>query len=110
MNLPYTLKTGSGALDCRLKAAVTTQSSSNFVLKEIYMSTVDHPSSSIAATLLDKAALANYLSLSVRTLDNLVKKRAVPPGVQIGKRLFWDISVVEKFKERAFGVQRGWRP
>lgn len=74
------------------------------------MSSVDSPSSSIAATLLDKAALARNLCLSVRTLENMVKSRDIPPGVQIGKRLYWDESVVENFKERVFGVQRGWRP
>lgn len=74
------------------------------------MSSVSSPSSSITATLLDKAALAKYLCLSVRTLENMVASRAIPPGVQLGKRLYWDESVIENFKERTFGVQRGWRP
>ncbi len=64
----------------------------------------------ITAQLLNKKALAARLSLSHRTIENMIASKQFPPGVRIGKFVFWSESVVSKWKVRIFGVQEGWQP
>lgn len=64
----------------------------------------------ITAQLLNKKALSARLGLSPRTIENMVLSRQFPPGVRIGKFVFWSESVVSKWKARIFGVQEGWQP
>ena len=64
----------------------------------------------ITAQLLNKKALSARLSLSQRTIENMIASRQFPPGVRIGKFVFWSESVVSKWNARIFGVQEGWQP
>lgn len=64
----------------------------------------------ITAQLLNKKALSARLSLSPRTIENMISAKQFPPGVRIGKFVFWSESVVSKWKTRIFGAQEGWQP
>jgi prophage regulatory protein len=64
----------------------------------------------ITATLLSKKSLSARLGISTRTIENMVLAKKFPPGVRIGKFVFWKESVVEKWQTRVFGVQQGWQP
>ena len=64
----------------------------------------------ITAALLSKKSLSARLGISTRTIENLVLAKKFPPGVRIGKFVFWRESVVERWQTRAFGVQQGWQP
>lgn len=72
--------------------------------------TPDNAPASITASLLNKAALAARLSLSVRTIDNMVKASEFPPGVRVGRHVYWTEAAVTAWHTRIFGVQLGWRP
>jgi predicted DNA-binding transcriptional regulator AlpA len=71
---------------------------------------LDNTSVAITASLLNKAALAARLSLSVRTIDNMVKAREFPPGVRVGRCVYWTEAAVTAWHTRVFSVQQGWRP
>ena len=64
----------------------------------------------ITATLLSKKSLSVRLGISTRTIENMVLAKRFPPGVRIGKFVFWEESVVERWQTRVFGVQQGWQP
>lgn len=64
----------------------------------------------ITASLLNKQALSVRLGISIRTIENMVSAGQFPPGVRIGKFVFWTESVVDKWQTRIFGVQQGWHP
>lgn len=72
--------------------------------------TLDNHPVSITATLLSKAALAARLSLSARTIENMVKAGEFPPGVRVGRYVYWTEAAVTAWHTRIFGVQLGWRP
>ena len=59
---------------------------------------------------LTKEALATSLGVSVRTVENMVKKKMLPPGERVGRFLQWEETVLAKWQERMFAVQRGWQP
>lgn len=59
--------------------------------------------------LIDKNQLAQSLGVSVRTVDNLVKDRELPPGVRLGRSLFWCSSVIEGWFRQRFAAQRVWQ-
>ena len=71
---------------------------------------LDHAPAPFTASLLNKAALAARLSLSTRTIKNMVKAREFPPGVRIGKYVYWTDAAVTAWHTRVFSVQQGWRP
>ena len=64
----------------------------------------------ITASLLSKKTLCARLSLSTRTLENMVAAGQFPPGVRIGKFVYWTETVVATWQKRVFGVQEAWRP
>jgi prophage regulatory protein len=64
----------------------------------------------ITSSLLNKAALAARLSLSARTIENMVKAGEFPPGVRVGKYVYWTEAAVTAWHTRIFSVQLGWRP
>ena len=64
----------------------------------------------ITAALLNKQALSVRLGISIRTIENMVSANQFPPGVRIGKFVFWTESAVDKWQTRIFGVQQGWQP
>ena len=64
----------------------------------------------ITSVLLDKKALSARLGLSPRTLEKMVKDGEFPPGVRVGRFLYWTEAVVAAWKERLFASQRTWNP
>lgn len=72
--------------------------------------TLDNAPVSITASLLNKAALAARLSLSARTIENMVKAGEFPPGVRVGKYVYWTEAAATAWHTRVFSVQLGWRP
>lgn len=71
---------------------------------------LDNAPAPINASMLNKDALAARLSLSARTIDNRVKAGDFPPGVRIGKFVYWTEAAVTACHTRVLGVQLGWRP
>jgi prophage regulatory protein len=72
--------------------------------------TLESNPTAITAQLLNKATLAARLSLSTRTIENMVKNREFPPGVRIGKFVYWTETAVAAWQQRLFSVQQAWRP
>ena len=59
---------------------------------------------------LTKEELAQRLGMSARSIDNLVKRNELPPGVRMGRQCYWSRTVVDRFTERAFAAQENWTP
>ena len=53
---------------------------------------------------------AQQLGMSARTIDNLVRRNELPPGVRMGRQCYWSRTVVDRFTERAFAAQENWTP
>ena len=70
------------------------------------------PSNEAAAplTLLTKAELCVLLRISQRTLEGMVAAGEFPPGVRIGRFMYWTDSVVPVWAARMFGEQQAWQP
>ena len=68
------------------------------------------PATTISASLLSKKSLIARLGVSARTIENMVAANKFPPGVRVGKFVYWTEGVVEKWQSRVFGVQQGWQP
>lgn len=66
----------------------------------------DHPT----PERLTKEELAQRLGMSARSIDNLVKRNELPPGVRMGRQCYWSRTVVDRFTERAFAAQENWTP
>lgn len=64
----------------------------------------------ITSVLLDKKTLSARLGLSPRTLEKMVKDGEFPPGVRVGRFLYWTEAVVVAWKERLFASQHTWNP
>lgn len=62
-----------------------------------------------APVLLKKADVCARLSISPRTLENMVKAREFPPGRAIGKYVYWTESCLTSWVSRYFGVQEAWK-
>lgn len=62
------------------------------------------------STLLTKEQAASSMGLSVRTLEGLVAKGEFPPGVRVGRFLYWTQSAVSAWHQRLFAEQLAWRP
>lgn len=60
--------------------------------------------------LLDKQQVARKLGISIRTLDNLVKAGDFPPGVRIGRFLYWSQRTIATWRRNQFASQEQWRP
>lgn len=54
-----------------------------------------------------KRELAEYLSISERTIDRLVEDKELPTGVRLGKQLRWRISQVDGFLAARTAKQTG---
>ena len=68
------------------------------------------PVTPITASLLSKKLLSTRLGISVRTIENMVSAKQFPPGIRVGKFVFWTEFEVQKWQTRVFGVQQGWQP
>lgn len=62
------------------------------------------------STLLNKSDLCARLSLSPRTVENMVKAKAFPPTVRIGKHVYWSATAVQQWQQRLFAAQEEWAP
>lgn len=60
--------------------------------------------------LLDKQQVAQTLSISIRTIDNLIKAGDFPPGVRLGRFLYWSQRTVVTWRRNQFASQERWRP
>jgi predicted DNA-binding transcriptional regulator AlpA len=58
--------------------------------------------------LLTKHDLCARLSISIRTIENLVKAGSFPPPVRIGKCVYWSEIAVSKWQRRLFAEQENW--
>lgn len=60
------------------------------------------------AAQLNKAQLLALLSISERTLENMVKASKFPPPVRVGKHVYWSEIAVRRWQERLFAAQENW--
>lgn len=58
--------------------------------------------------LIKKAELCARLSISIRTLENMVKVGQFPPPVRIGKFMYWSNTAVSAWQEKLFAEQESW--
>lgn len=58
--------------------------------------------------LLTKHDLCTRLSVSVRTIENMVKAGSFPRPVRIGKSVYWSTVAVQKWQQRLFADQESW--
>lgn len=58
--------------------------------------------------LLGKATLCERLSISMRTIENMVRDGIFPPPVRVGKHVFWSEVAVQKWQRRLFASQESW--
>lgn len=69
------------------------------------------PSSAINLNaLMTKEQVAKNMGLSARTLEGLVAKGEFPPGVRVGRFLYWTESAITAWHQRRFAMQLAWRP
>jgi prophage regulatory protein len=59
---------------------------------------------------LDKKTLCQRLSVSPRTLENMVKDGSFPPPVRVGKHVYWSEVAVRTWQRRLFSAQEAWAP
>ncbi len=60
---------------------------------------------------ISKKEVCARIGISERTLDKLiVKDKAFPDGVSMGKQKFWLPVVVERYKASLFQMQSQWHP
>lgn len=62
----------------------------------------------LVAALLSKAQLCERLSISERTVENMVKAGTFPPPVRVGKYVYWSEAAVRKWQRRLFACQETW--
>ncbi|TVT75619.1 MAG: helix-turn-helix domain-containing protein [Denitromonas halophila] len=62
------------------------------------------------AELLDKKSLCEHLSISPRTIENMVNAGTFPPPVRIGKYVYWSEVAVSAWQRRMFSAQEAWTP
>lgn len=62
----------------------------------------------LVAALLSKAQLCGRLSVSERTVENMVKAGTFPPPVRVGKHVYWSEAAVRKWQRRLFAGQEAW--
>jgi len=60
--------------------------------------------------LLGKQELCERLTVSERTIENMVKAGSFPPPVRVGKHVFWSEAAVRRWQERLFAAQENWSP
>ena len=68
------------------------------------------PSPLTLPSLINKQDLCERLSVSERTIENLVKADAFPAPVRIGKHVFWSEVAVHRWKAALFAAQENWSP
>ncbi|MET7013217.1 helix-turn-helix transcriptional regulator [Uliginosibacterium flavum] len=58
--------------------------------------------------LIDVSALCARLSISRRTIENMVRAQLFPPPVRIGKKVYWSEKTVAGWQLRLFADQESW--
>ncbi|MEZ2741181.1 helix-turn-helix transcriptional regulator [Paenalcaligenes hominis] len=56
----------------------------------------------------NKQQLCEMLSLSERTLENMVNAGSFPPPVRIGKYVYWSENAVLTWQQNLFFEQENW--
>ena len=74
------------------------------------MSKVIPSSTALPADLLDKASVCSRLSLSPRTVENMVQDGTFPPPVRVGRKVYWSEIAVRRWQQRLFAAQESWQP
>lgn len=54
---------------------------------------------------LSKAQVLKTLNVSERTLENLVREQKFPPGVKLGRSVYWSPSVIQQWLDAQFANQ-----
>lgn len=67
-------------------------------------------SSPVTPTLFKKSEVCKRLSMSLRTLEGMVKAGTFPPPVRMGKYVYWSDAAITTWMTRMFGTQEAWRP
>lgn len=62
----------------------------------------------VLTPLLTKAELCRRLSLSARTVENMVREERFPPPVRIGKYVYWSERAVVEWQKALFMAQEQW--
>ena len=57
-----------------------------------------------------KEEVCKRLSISPRTLENMVREGSFPPPARIGRYVYWSDVCINEWRKRVFGVQEAWRP
>jgi len=68
------------------------------------------PQGAPLAELLDKKSLCERLTVSPRTIENMVNSGAFPPPVRIGKYVYWSEVAVSAWQRRTFAAEEAWTP
>lgn len=64
----------------------------------------------LSSMYLSKTAVLEMLEISERGLENIVREQRFPPGVKIGKKLFWTPDVVKSWLDAQFAKQLEFKP
>lgn len=64
----------------------------------------------IEPVLFKKPEVCKQLSMSLRTLEGMVKSGVFPPPVRMGKHVYWSEAAIMSWKRRMFGPQEAWKP
>lgn len=64
----------------------------------------------LSSMYLSKSAVLEILEISERSLENIVREQRFPPGVKIGKKLFWTNDVVKSWLDDQFAKQLEFKP
>jgi len=60
--------------------------------------------------LLKKSDVCARLNLSARCLEGMVSSERFPPGVMLGKFVYWSERTIDAWLLREFGQQESWNP
>ncbi len=60
--------------------------------------------------ILKKRQLCEWLGISLRCVENMVKRGEFPPPVRVGKFAYWSQDAVDAWLQRHFGAQDNWQP
>lgn len=79
-------------------------------MKPHHTESTAHGTSIALSSLLNKDGVAERLGVSVRTLEGLVASCEFPPGVRVGRFLYWTENAIASWHQRIFAAQLNWRP
>jgi len=65
---------------------------------------------SVKMEILTKENVCEDLNVSMRGLEMMISRGEFPPGVRMGKKMYWCLEVLDNWKSRKFSSQRAWKP